>query len=120
MSRHATPTDNSVIERYNRTFKYHKKFFKHKVEGLTIQETIDSALEKNPEFKHYRSIVKMYIDDLNKKPNKKSKNDSPKIKDKKVDTASMLMIPPPYPKACSKRVMDDPRLKEVKKYEQAR
>jgi integrase len=61
----------------------------------------------------------MYIDDLNKKPNKKSKIYSPEIKDKKVNTASMLMIPPPYPKACSKHIMDDPRLKEVKKYEQA-
>ena len=29
------------------------------------------------------------------------------------------MIPPPYPKACSKHIMNDPRLKEVKKYEQA-
>lgn len=61
----------------------------------------------------------MYINDLNKKPNKKSKIDSPEIKDKKVNTASMLMIPRPYPKACSKHIMDDPRLKKVKKYEQA-
>ena len=80
MSRRATPTDNSVIERYNRTFKYHKKFAKHKIDGLSIQETIDDILEKNSEFKHYRSIVKMYIDDLNKKPNKKSIHQILKIK----------------------------------------
>ena len=120
MSRHATPTDNAVIERYNKTFKYHKcheKFLKHKLKGLTIQENIDNTLKQNPEFKSYRILIKKYIDDLNKKPNRKTKKDSPESKDKKVDVASMLMITPEYPKAYSDRICNDPRLEEVKRYQ---
>jgi transposase InsO family protein len=120
MSRHATPTDNSVTERYNRTFKYHKyqqKFLKHKLDGSTIQETIDITLKQNPKFKSYRSIVKKYVEDLNKKPNTKTKKDSPESKDQKVELASRFMLTPEYPKAYSERICHDPRLEEVKRYQ---
>lgn len=60
--------------------------------GFTIQELLDLTLEKNPEFKYYRALVKKYVDDLNKKPNKKSAKYSPEIKDKNVNLASKRIL----------------------------
>jgi transposase InsO family protein len=66
MARKNTPTDNSVAERYMRTFK------KHKVDSITIEEKLSSAIALNSKFNLYRSYFNLYIKSLNSIPNKKS------------------------------------------------
>ena len=55
MTRENTPTDNSVAERYMRTFK------EHKVDGITIEEKLSSAIALNSKFNSYRSYFNLYI-----------------------------------------------------------
>lgn len=109
MARENTPTDNSVAERYMRTFK------EHKVDGITIEEKLSSAMALNSKFNSYRSYFNLYIKSLNSIPNKKSLI-GPECYDKGSTTASMLMLEPLYSKAQSEHISEDPRLPHVKKY----
>nr|UBA15662.1 hypothetical protein [Pseudo-nitzschia hainanensis] len=78
-----TPTDKSVAERYMRTFK------EHKVDGITIEEKLSSALALNSKFNSYRSDFNLYIKSLNGIiPNK---NISPERYYKGSTMASILM-----------------------------
>ena len=109
MARENTPTDNSVAERYMRTFK------EHKVDGITIEEKLSSAMALNSKFNSYRSYFNLYIKSLNSIPNKKSLI-GPECYDKGSTTASMLMLEPRYSKAQSEHISEDLRLPHVKKY----
>lgn len=109
MARENTPTDNSVAERYMRTFK------EHKVDGITIEEKLSSAMALNSKFNSYRSYFNLYIKILNGIPNKKSLI-SPERYDKGSPMASMLMLEPLHSKAQSEHISEDPRLSYVKKY----
>ena len=111
MARENTPTDNSVAERYMRTFK------EHKVNGVTIEEKLSNAIALNFKFNSYRSYFNSYIKSLNIRPNKKSSLlIGPERYDKSSTMASMLMLEPIYPKAQSEHISEDPRLPDVKKY----
>ena len=108
MSRENTPTDNAVAERFMRTFK------EHRINGKTIEQSTQEAILSGS--KSYRSIVELYTESLNQKPNKKSFIKSPDRHDKDVRTASMLMAEPIYPKAFSEHFGDDKRRIEIDKY----
>ena len=82
---------------------------------ITIQDSINSTLKDKPEFKSYRLLVKKHVDNLNRKPNRKTSKSSPIMKDQNVNVASMLISLPTYPKAYSQHISVDPRLKEVQK-----
>lgn len=110
MSGDSQPTDNSVCERYIRTFK------NCKINGLKIDQFLNNKLKEKPEFRSYRSIVSTYINKLNNKPNGKTMGLAPKVKDQEVDFASKLMVQPIYTKAYAERVKYDPRLIEIKKF----
>ena len=108
MSRENTPTDNAIAERFMRTFK------EHLIDGKTIEQFVqESALLGS---KSYRNIVNLFVQSLNKKPNKKSLLKSAEKHDKSVTIASMLMAEPKYPKAFSERFGKDPRRNEISKY----
>lgn len=109
MTRENTPTDNSVAERYMRTFK------EHKLDGVTIEEKLSSAAALNPKFNSYRSYFNLYINSLNSVPNKKSLI-GPERYDRGSTMASMLMLEPLYSKAQSEHISKDPRLPHIKKY----
>ena len=66
MARKNTPTDNSVAERYMKTFK------EHTVDGIIIEEKLSSAMALNSKCNSYRSYFNLYIKSLNSIPNKKS------------------------------------------------
>lgn len=85
MMRENTPTNNSVAERYMRTFK------EHKLDGVTIEEKPSSAAALNPKFNLYRSYYNLSINSLNSVPNKKSLI-GPERYDKGSTMASMLML----------------------------
>ena len=91
MSRRNTPTDNSVAERFMRTFK------EHRINGRIIEQEIQEAVIMNRGNRKFSSIINKYIKSLNKKPNRKSYNLSPEKHDKNVSVAALLMCEPPYP-----------------------
>ena len=109
MSRENTPTDNSVAERFIRTFK------EHKIHNLTIEEKLFNSTAIDPNFKSYRACLNEYVNSLNNKPNGKSIV-SPQKRDNDVSTASMLMAGPKYYQAKSKHVGEDFRIVEVEKF----
>lgn len=86
MSRENTPTDNTVGDRFIRTFK------EHKIHGITIEEQLQTYLLIDPNFKSFRSLTNQYIKSLNQKPNRKSFNRmSPQKHDTNSSTVSMLI-----------------------------
>ena len=90
MSRENTPTDNAVAERFMRTFK------EHKVGGKTFEQVIQESIISGE--KPYRMILNIFIQSLNKRPNRKTFLKSPDKHDKDVLAASILMCPPKYNK----------------------
>ena len=111
MSRQNTPTDNAVAERFMRTFK------EYRFEGFTLQETLCSydqlKTRKSPQ-----SIVREYIQNLNKTANKKSKRETSETRYLKAKIASTLMRDPKHPKAFSTPYggNPDPRMPEIDEY----
>jgi transposase InsO family protein len=61
MARENTPTDNSVAERFMRTFKEHKIF------ETTIEEKLSNNILIEPNFRSYRSVLNEYTRSLNSK-----------------------------------------------------
>lgn len=108
MIRENTPTDNSVAERFTRTFK------NHKIYNTTIEEKLSNSIAIEPNFKSYRATSNSYV---NNKPNKKSVV-APHKHDTDISTASMLMVDTTkYPQARSKHVgtiLESMRLKNLK------
>ena len=109
MSRENTPTDNSVSERFMRTFK------KHKIYGQTIEECLCTEMAIDQNFNRYRTYLNKYVKSLNNNPNKKSIT-SPKRADRDVTAAALLMSGPKYPKAFSKHIGPDFRLEHVENF----
>ena len=110
MSRASTPKDNAVAERFMRTFK------EHPINNRTFQQELFYQIEINSKFKGYRKMFNSYVKDLNLKPNKKSKNESPEQYDYAATTASMLMVEPTYPKAFSELYGHDFRREHVDEF----
>ena len=110
MSRRNTPTDNSVAERFMRTFK------EHRINGRIMEQEIQEAVIMNRGNRKFSSIINKYIKSLNKKPNRKSYNLSPEKHDKNVSVAALLMCEPPYPKAFSEHYGQDNRRTKISKY----
>lgn len=81
MGRENTPTDNSVAERFMRTFK------NHKIYNTTIEEELSHRIAIEPNFRSYRATLNKYIN----KPNKKSIVPTQR-RDMDITTASMLMM----------------------------
>ena len=111
MSRENTPTDNSVVERLNRTLK------ECKINGVVLQDAIFNISKVNSR-KAYRPTVNRYVKFLNEKPNKKTLGIPPKLKDQEVDIAYNFMADPLYPKAYSKHFGGDYRRQSIKAYKQ--
>lgn len=109
MSRENTPTDNSVAERFMRTFK------EDKIYDTTIKEALSNHIGTEPNYKSFRAVLNRYVRNLNTKPNKKSRT-APERHDRSVSAASMLMAPPKYPQAKSKNITNDFRIDEVEKF----
>ena len=109
MARENTPTDNSVAERFIRTFK------EHKIYNATIEEKLSNSIAIDPNFRSYRANLNKYVNSLNSKPNRKSIV-APQKHDNNVSTASMLMVDPKYPQAKSKHLGEDFRTDEVEKF----
>ena len=109
MARKNTPTDNSVAERFMRTFK------EHKIHETTIEERLSNNILIEPNFRSYRSVLNEYIRSLNNKPNKKSIT-NPQRHDISVTTAANLMTEPKYTQAISTYLGEDFRLNEVEKF----
>ena len=112
MSRENTPTDNSVAERFMRTFKEHK--INGKIIEQAIQEVAHLKLKATPA--SYRSIVNNYVKSLNQKPNRKSILKEPQRHDRDVSVASILMPQPEYSKAFSERFGTDIRRDDITEY----
>ena len=110
MSRHRIPKDNSVMERFVRTFK------NHKIHKLTLEQRLEQELIKNPNFANYRRIMTSYVTSLNNKVNRKTSPLSPLKHDIVSSNANLLMAPPIYTKAFSERFGNDYRLDHVKDY----
>ena len=110
MSRANKPKDNAVAERFMRTFK------EHEISKKTFQEELFYQIEINSKFKGYRKVFNLYVRNINKKPNKKSKSKSPEQSDFDSNTASMLMIEPTYSKAFSEYIGNDFRRKHVEEF----
>jgi hypothetical protein len=100
MSRENTSTDNSVIERLNRTLK------ECKINEVVLQDAIFNISKVNSK-KAYPPTVSRYVKFLNEKPNKKPLGIPPKLKDREVDIAYNFMLDPLYPKAYSKHFGGD-------------
>lgn len=64
MARENTPTDNSVAERFIRTFK------EHKIHNTTIEEKLSNSIAIEPNFRSYRAYLNKYVNSLNSKPNR--------------------------------------------------
>merc|ERR1711907_428990 len=109
MARENTPTDNSVAERFMRTFK------QHKIYNTTIEEKLSNSIAIDPNFRSYRATLNRYVNSLNNKPNKKSVI-TPQKQDRSVSTAAMLMTEPKYYQAKSKHISNDFRTEEVEKF----
>jgi len=110
MSRENTPTDNSVAERFMRTFK------QHQIYGKNIYQTIEEAILSDPEFKSYKSVFNLFVKSINRTPNSKSFLKSPKRHDMDVSTASIFMEQPLHPKAFSERFGADFRRNLITDY----
>lgn len=110
MSRKGVPTDNAVMERFNQTFKSHKHG------NLTFEERLTGEFTNDFEFKGYARLFSRYILSINQKANRKTKPESPLIKDKKLSYVNFFMLEPDHPKAFSKHVTDDFRLPLVENY----
>ena len=95
MSRASTPTDNTVIEQFIRTFK------EHKINDRTFQKELFYQIEINSKFRRSRKVFNEYVKSINFKPNKKSNFKSPEKHDIHSSTNSMLMIEPRYSKSFS-------------------
>jgi transposase InsO family protein len=108
MSRENTPTDNAVAERFMRTFK------EHLINGKTFEQATQESIISGS--KSYKSILNIYIQSLNTRPNRKTIFKSPDKHDRDVLTASLLMREPKYPKAFSNRYGNDYRREEILKY----
>jgi integrase/recombinase XerD len=109
MARENTPTDNSVAERFMRTFK------EHKIYETTIEEKLSNNILIEPNFRSYRSVLNEYTRSLNSKPNKKSITD-PQRHYTDVSAATSLMKEPKYTQARSAYLGEDFRINEVEKY----
>ena len=110
MSRENTPTDNSVAERFMRTFKTHK------IDDQTIEECLSiEMMMRRREFTQYLHYLNKYVKSLNNQPNKKSEI-SAKQHDRDVTAASLLMAEPKYSKSFSERIGNDFRLEHVNKF----
>ena len=59
MTKENTPTDNSVAERFMRTFK------NHKIYNTTIEEELSNSIAIEPNFRSYRATLNKYIKILN-------------------------------------------------------
>lgn len=110
MSRMNTPTDNSVAERYMRTFK------EFKIHNQSIQEYLINELITEGEIKSGRKAVNKYVKTLNSTPNRKSLSKSPEQHDKDVSTASMLMVDPFHTKAFSEHFGKDVRRESIEQF----
>lgn len=110
MSRDGMPKDNSVAERFNRTFK------EHILNEQTIQDAIFEALEKDSNKKIFTPIVRRYVVSLNQKPNRKTKESSPERHDNNSRAASELMSEPMFKQGYSERFGDDIRIPEIDRY----
>lgn len=55
ISRENTPTDNSVAERFIRTFK------EHKIHNVTIEEKLFNNIAIDANFKSYRARLNEYV-----------------------------------------------------------
>ena len=55
MARENTPTDNSVAERFMRTFK------QHKIYNTTIEEKLSNSIAIDPNFRSYRATLNRYV-----------------------------------------------------------
>ena len=108
MSRENTPTDNAIAERFMRTFK------EHQVSGKTFEQSTQESLISGA--KSYKSILNVFTQSLNKRPNRKTLLKSPERYDNDILTASLLMQEPKYPKAFSKRYGPDSRRDEIIEY----
>ena len=84
MSRENTLTDDSVAERFMRTFKEHEIF------GKTFEQTIKESVTSGA--KSYRSLTNIFI--INKRPNRKTLLKRPERHDNDILTASLLMREP--------------------------
>lgn len=109
MARENTPTDNSVAERFMRTFK------EHKIYDTTIEEKLSNKILIEPNFRSYRAVLNEYVNSLNNKPNRKSIV-APSKHDKDVSAAAMLMREPKYSQSKSKYIGEDFRMDEVEKF----
>lgn len=109
MARENTPTDNSVAERFMRTFK------EHKIHNITIEEKLSNSIAIDSNFSSYRATLNRYVNSLDSKPNKKSVV-SPQKQDMGVTTAATLMTSPKYYQAKSKHIANDFRADEVEKF----
>ena len=110
MSEANTPKDNSVAERYMRTFK------EHKINNRTFEQELAHQRSLNSKFRGYKGIFNLYIRSLNSKPNKKSKKKSPERHDLDSSVASQLMSEPKYSKAFSKHFGPDHRRSEIDRF----
>lgn len=110
MSRANSPKDNSVAERFMRTFK------EHRIDGRTFQEEIFRQIEINSKFRGYRKVFNEYIQSINIKPNKKSNRKPPQTHDIEASTATMLMLEPVHSKAFSERFGEDERRTSIEKF----
>ena len=109
MARENTPTDNSVAERFMRTFK------EHKIYETIIEEKLSNNILIEPNFRSYRSVLNEYTQSLNSKPNKKSKT-APQRHYTDVSAAASLMKEPKYTQARSAYLGEYFRINEVEKY----
>jgi integrase len=108
MSRENTPTDNAVAERFMRTFK------EHQVGGKTFEQVTQESIISGE--KPYRRILNIFIQSLNRRPNKKTLLKSPDKHDKDISAASLLMRAPRHTKAFSERYGSDRRRDEILAY----
>lgn len=84
MSRENTPTDNAVAERFMRTFK------EHLINGKTFEQATQESIISGS--KSYKSILNIYIQSLNTRPNRKTLFKSPYRHDSDVLTASLSTL----------------------------
>jgi transposase InsO family protein len=68
-----TPTDNSVAERFMRTFK------EHQINGTTFEQELNTQLSFNQSFKSFRIVLNKYIRSLNRIQDKKTDQTGPNV-----------------------------------------
>ena len=59
MARENTPTNNSVAEKFMKTFK------NHKIYNTTIEEEIFNNITMDFNFRYYRATLNKYVNSLN-------------------------------------------------------